>query len=728
MRLTSVEVQGFRGFNQKRTFPLADVNVLGGPNGFGKTSFFDAVLWCLFESIPRLSGTRDFVKAGNIYENKFSAGQCFVKLTFESPDGDLSLRRGLPGVEARVAGKKIDEREFLERLNLQDGDAINRFLRNFLLQQERVNDFVRDLNPRGRYESMASMLEFREPTALRIRLDALISYLGSVRETMVRDLNATVQRREGLQSDLEELEALGSSTSSEVLKRQYDAILVGIAPDLVSRLGLDPQRASEGPLLGRVLSLVAASSEALASLTEVEAQLDGLARLRPGDGVAEQLDLEREVDTLVAKMTVAQNSLATVEEDLARARNEVAAARERARATLQAQDRARAALAAVRAIVVSDHCPVCLRPIEQKTLFEIVDREIGASAQSVASSQLEVSRLEVAAQGLETEVEKLGNSIREQQANLNRLRRVLEARRSFDSARERLRSSAIVQRCGVFSDDVNLFSSNVRSLRAKVEIAHRQAIELSATLDRLNAMSLLPIKRSELERLTNEAARARLSLNDWESRAAIAQRCKDTLSEAQAAVLRRTFDLHRPLIRSLYQRMHPHPLFTDIDFEISLTRGGGELYFKVFTPQRKIDAYPSTVFSTSQLNVLAVSVFLALNLRAESPVPLVMLDDPIHSMDDLNVLGFCDVVRQLKGMRQLFISTHSKDLYELVLSKLRPTEPNESAKGFWFSSWSEEGPAIREDVSEYLRDGVDWTLIEDSLAATPAERRGQIPS
>lgn len=90
-----------------------------------------------------------------------------------------------------------------------------------------------------------------------------------------------------------------------------------------------------------------------------------------------------------------------------------------------------------------------------------------------------------------------------------------------------------------------------------------------------------------------------------------------------------------------------------------------------------------------------------------------MLDDPIHSMDDLNVLGFCDVIRQMRDSRQLFISTHNKDLYGLLLNKLRPTSARASLRGFWFTDWSEKGPTIREQVVDFVSENVNWASVEE---------------
>ncbi len=54
-----LSVEGFRGFNKRQDFDLAaNVVVLRGPNGVGKTSVFDALQWLLIGDIPRLKESR----------------------------------------------------------------------------------------------------------------------------------------------------------------------------------------------------------------------------------------------------------------------------------------------------------------------------------------------------------------------------------------------------------------------------------------------------------------------------------------------------------------------------------------------------------------------------------------------------------------------------------------------------------------------------------------------
>jgi hypothetical protein len=56
--------------------------------------------------------------------------------------------------------------------------------------------------------------------------------------------------------------------------------------------------------------------------------------------------------------------------------------------------------------------------------------------------------------------------------------------------------------------------------------------------------------------------------------------------------------------------------------------------------------------SSSQLNVLAVSAFLALNPGVETlPLNAVALDDPLQSLDDVNLLSLIDLPRA--GLRDV---------------------------------------------------------------------------
>jgi predicted ATPase len=150
--------------------------------------------------------------------------------------------------------------------------------------------------------------------------------------------------------------------------------------------------------------------------------------------------------------------------------------------------------------------------------------------------------------------------------------------------------------------------------------------------------------------------------------------------------------------------MDPHPAFTDISRATSYPGGHGRIKPLVADPTAGLkDRDPYTLFSSSQLNALAVSLFLGLNLGTrEAPLEAVMLDDPLQSLDDVNLLGLVDTLRRTKALRQLVVSTHDRRFANLLQRKLRPVGNDGRTRIFSFSDWSDQGPIIEPDeiVSE----------------------------
>jgi len=119
---------------------------------------------------------------------------------------------------------------------------------------------------------------------------------------------------------------------------------------------------------------------------------------------------------------------------------------------------------------------------------------------------------------------------------------------------------------------------------------------------------------------------------------------------------------------------------------------------------------PSTVLSSSQLNALALSIFLSLNLGVpHAPLDAVLLDDPLQSLDDVNLLGVVDLLRRIKSKRQLFVSTHDHRFASLLQRKLRATEPSESVAIVRLTDWGREGPVVQQVITKADED--PWKIV-----------------
>jgi hypothetical protein len=96
-------------------------------------------------------------------------------------------------------------------------------------------------------------------------------------------------------------------------------------------------------------------------------------------------------------------------------------------------------------------------------------------------------------------------------------------------------------------------------------------------------------------------------------------------------------------------------------------------------------------------------------------LPFVLLDDPLQSMDDVNVLGFADLCRFVRESKQVIMSTHERRLAGLLERKLAPRTTNDRTVVIEFESWSRSGPQVSaREVREQVSDGANLVVAAAS--------------
>lgn len=108
--------------------------------------------------------------------------------------------------------------------------------------------------------------------------------------------------------------------------------------------------------------------------------------------------------------------------------------------------------------------------------------------------------------------------------------------------------------------------------------------------------------------------------------------------------------------------------------------------------------------SESKLNALGLSVSLAVNLKESSPFEFLIIDDPIQSLDAEHETQFIDVIRSLveKRNRQVIVLSHNRKWLEQVRSGCR------SINGYFYeiTGYTQAGPHISE---------LNWAKGKDRL-------------
>lgn len=129
------------------------------------------------------------------------------------------------------------------------------------------------------------------------------------------------------------------------------------------------------------------------------------------------------------------------------------------------------------------------------------------------------------------------------------------------------------------------------------------------------------------------------------------------------------------LINSIYKKIDPHPIFKKVEFKVSFGTDKPSLNILVSDEAGGMIS-PILFFSAAQTNILSLSVFLANALHTKdgkgNPIDVILIDDPIQSMDSINVLSTIDLLRSicLKFDKQIIISTHDENFFGLLQRKI----------------------------------------------------------
>lgn len=169
--LKELSIEGFRGINNEGAplvlkFKPDQVNSISAPNGVGKTSIFDAVVYAITGRIAKLDELPAAEKGSSYYLNRFHAGGVGrIAMTLLPAAGDavtVTVERDAAGGRTVSATDGADGQAILEDLN-----------REFVLLDGRTfQDFI-DLTPQKRGRSFAGLLGLKRYSALRQALAGL---------------------------------------------------------------------------------------------------------------------------------------------------------------------------------------------------------------------------------------------------------------------------------------------------------------------------------------------------------------------------------------------------------------------------------------------------------------------------------------------------------------------------------------------------------------------------
>lgn len=211
MKISKVCIKNFRVYNGEFIFELdKNITIFYGENGFGKSSFFDAIEWCLTGTINRFQddGNITFAKLDIINRpNRNKNTDCYVSISFD--DGYTLCRQFNinNGETQRVNVKVIDSNghviitgeakvsRFLKEYYVKNDNTIGQDLlgslikQTHILSQDEVTDFVLRDDPKERYKALATIMGLKPVMNLTKNLKVILSKLKVLEEEKTSVIN-----------------------------------------------------------------------------------------------------------------------------------------------------------------------------------------------------------------------------------------------------------------------------------------------------------------------------------------------------------------------------------------------------------------------------------------------------------------------------------------------------------------------------------------------------------
>ncbi len=688
-----LRVEAFRGFRDRKEFDLsASAVIVTGPNGTGKTSFFDALQWCLLGSIQRLEDLRARKNVEHILNQYCLGRRAIVELDLVVAGEPLTLRRSgdhtgsslelqRPGA-APLFGPEADEA--LRDALLPNTDlGLEAALTTSGLMQQDVMRGVLEAKPADRYRHLTTVLglgrleEFEEAT--RSLASEAAKRVRNAQAERDRTADALRQARGRLGAAQTRLESL---PQIEAMREEISAYLK-TAPAAVerptARIDLASQEAAK-----------ALAAQFASTLDEVNKCVASTRRARELEDSLQPRPTAEESESLSAAKVAAERDFETARSNSKSLEDRLLAARSTAAEMAQ--------LAALAIPQLTDVCPVCGQSIAPAQI-EAELRARSEDTESIVALQAELDAARDATTTAEIRAVEARLASEAVQTRQEHWEQVLSLRAQAEESLHRLSEAKFVVR--PIAKSIDDLAQSADSITEYLTSRRTRLLEFLNAFDQQH-------ERGVVERSAAEVATLERALADRESSLVIetkrSQQFKQLSDQSVAARVEVTEEQVRamqPLVANIFQRLDPHPTFKTIEFELDTYYRQGTTSPLVRDIVEGVSADPLVVFSTSQANIVALSYFIAMSLSSgDRGLPFLLLDDPVQSMDDVNVLGFADLCRHLQSRRQLIVSTHERRFAGLLERKLAPRTEHVSTRIIRFAGWDRSGPKVDQKAIE----------------------------
>ena len=218
MKIKSLKIRGFRGFNEEVDIPLTSgLNLIYAPNGWGKSSLAEAIEWAVFGDTQRTIDAKSKVEfEGSCRNVHFDVGDTVcVGMSCEKEDQQLELLRKMDSIEETALCITPDS------FCLPDTWLVRPIIYQHALQR-----FIHT-EPRKRWDEFANILGLSELENLR---DTLVKVKNNKENAIPEEAKQFTNKLSQIRTKIEsfdQLEDLAKPSQSNAAALALGAIKVG---------------------------------------------------------------------------------------------------------------------------------------------------------------------------------------------------------------------------------------------------------------------------------------------------------------------------------------------------------------------------------------------------------------------------------------------------------------------------------------------------------------------
>lgn len=755
------EIENFKSISKKFSLDFSEVDtiILDGPNGFGKTTLFDAIELCFTGKISRFetsTGSND-PKAKNSHILKFNNAKkttILLELINTKTQNTIVIQTSIPadikGVKASIRDYKLSiSREYRsdwesqapwlpltsetlgEIINLNPMDSL--FHIQHYIQQEETAGFLKNNNEGNRHKQLSHLFGTESQAQDYEKLEKLKKSLDALYKKTKTDFEELEKRALELsaKSEPEQPKAAPSGVCELILQPS----VLSLNPDQIKHLKsqLDTLRPiADNP--DKYLALISNNTVDVL-LSEREQQLNDLIRLGTATSYTDLqkiykahskwLTLQKKIDT--AKKTIAsydedQNAiseklLTTIasnyppDQITLQLLSELKSERSKSGGLYNALDKLNSSrsslIEAYKAVLPSiaeyqTHCPLCgdLKEEGLPQLLSEIDQHYLTLMKSASNSTLRINEIieQLLPRFILKNVKKCQRLISKyskyctmHQKNFFDQKLINEERfekfkkvQSWITEKKIDLSSVIDQNIMFFNEN---YEPHLIALRNKIDkLKLYIGDEVPNYKEIVSAAKNLQINKANIEKLTEhdiksdynylsfiEFTNTSTNIINNSSQLIKARDRLSKISQRRASVLE-IFNIYKKEIQSyetdvaakiaipfyVYSSkvLQTRPEGTGIFLKTLDSDTKGSIPYIRFCSERDDDHDAWYTMSSGQLSGLIISFALAMNKLYPSNLNCVLIDDPMQSMDEINMASLTQLLRYEFHSHQFILSTH----------------------------------------------------------------------